>query len=760
MDYRDFLKSKKFFAPSCGFDVSAEEIHNSLFPFQRDIVLWALRKGKAAIFAGTGLGKTLMQLEWAKHICRLSGDNVLILAPLAVSRQTVREGEKIGVEVNLCRSQNDIVHGINIANYEILHKFDPASFAGIVLDESSILKSFSGATRNEIISAFRSTPYRLACTATPAPNDHMELGNHSEFLGAMSRSEMLANFFVHDGGDTGKWRLKRHGITRFWEWVASWAVMLQKPSDLGYDDNGFILPPLNIHHVVVDSGLSYIDRLLLENSMDLQARRRARQDTVEQRVDKCAEVIGTSDDSWLVWCGLNKESSELARRIDGAIEVKGSDDNEYKEKSLLAFANGQVKRLVTKPSIAGFGMNLQVCHKVIFVGLSDSFEEFYQAIRRCYRFGQRYPVDVYVITADIEGPVVDNIRRKEDEFNKMLSGMVAATQEITKINLGIGNTKTEDYRQDVAKGNGWTIYLGDCVEVIRTIPDESVHYSIFSPPFASLYTYTDSERDMGNCKDQDHFLEHFRYLVGELYRVIKPGRLVSFHCMDIPAMKERDGYIGLKDFPGDLIRLFEQVGFIYHSRVVIWKDPLIEATRTKALGLMHKQIVKDSAMCRQGLPDYLITMRKPGSNEEAIAHPNGFTDFIGEDEPKISKRNVEYSHHVWRRYASPVWMDINQSNTLQRTSARDEADEKHICPLQLDVIERALELWTNPGDVVLSPFAGIGSEGYVSIQKGRQFIGIELKESYWWQAVANLRVAKRQAGQMTLLDLMEDSAHV
>lgn len=311
-------------------------------------------------------------------------------------------------------------------------------------------------------------------------------------------------------------------------------------------------------------------------------------------------------------------------------------------------------------------------------------------------------------------------------------------------------------------GADWAMYHGDACEVVQGLPSDSVHYSIFSPPFASLYTYSASERDMGNARSDREFYEHFKFLVSELFRVTMPGRVLSFHCMDIPAMKERDGFIGLKDFPAQLREMFEAAGFIYHSKVVIWKDPLIEATRTKAIGLMHKQVTKDSAMCRQGLPDYLVTMRKPGTNPEPISRPDGFTDYIGDDEPKARKgkpivrsRDIEkyegmakddpvYSHQVWRRYASPVWLDINQTKTLQRESAREDKDERHICPLQLEVIERAIELWTNPHDLVLSPFAGIGSEGYVALQKNRRFIGIELKGSYYKQAVANLRLAEKQ----------------
>lgn len=314
----------------------------------------------------------------------------------------------------------------------------------------------------------------------------------------------------------------------------------------------------------------------------------------------------------------------------------------------------------------------------------------------------------------------------------------------------------------------YSIYHGDCCEVIKGIPDNSIDYSIFSPPFSSLYTYSNYLEDMGNSKNDDEFYTHFRFLVSELARVIKPGRNISIHCMDIPAMKERDGYIGLKDFPGDMIRLFEEYGFIYHSRVTIWKDPLIEATRTKAIGLMHKQLMKDSSMCRNGLPDYLITMRKPGNNPEPITHKDGLTQFYGKNEPNAPKRaatlknseihkNISmsrldptYSHHTWRKYASPVWMDIDQSNTLNRQQARDKDDERHIAPLQLDVIARGVELWSNPEDIVLSPFMGIGSEGYQSVKMGRKYIGIELKDSYYAQAVKNIERAVYESQSSTL----------
>jgi DNA modification methylase len=302
-----------------------------------------------------------------------------------------------------------------------------------------------------------------------------------------------------------------------------------------------------------------------------------------------------------------------------------------------------------------------------------------------------------------------------------------------------------------AQGKDWVLYHGDCVEVAKGIPDDSLHYSVFSPPFASLYTYSNSDRDMGNCKGDDEFAAQFQFLIKELYRAIVPGRLVSFHCMNLPTSKVRDGYIGIKDFRGDLIRAFQSEGFIYHSEVVIWKDPVIAMQRTKALGLLHKQICKDSAMSRQGIPDYLVTMRKPGVNPDPCSGP--FTEFVGEDSPR-KDGTIKDSINIWQRYASPVWMDIDPGDTLQFRSSRDNNDERHICPLQLQVIDRALQLWTNPGDVVLSPFAGIGSEGYSALRMDRKFVGIELKDSYYKAAVTNLSNAEHsKQGQFNLFSV-------
>ena len=434
MRYDDFLQKKAIKHEESGLDIDPSEISKKLYPFQIDIVKWALGKGKAALFTMTGTGKTLMQLEWARHVHRETQGNILVVAPLAVSHQTIREGRKIGVNVNLCKTQKDITEGVNVTNYDRLHKFNADTLSGVVLDESSILKSYAGKTRNMIIDLFTNTPYKLACTATPAPNDFMELGNHSEFLGVMERMEMLAMFFVHDGGETSKWRLKGHAESKFWEWVASWAVVLDKPSDLGYHDNRFILPPLEVHEHAVKSERP-TDRLCVVEAQTLQERQKARKESTAERVQRCADIVNGTDKPFLVWCGLNYESSELKKAIPGAVEVKGSDSSEFKEKAMLDFSEGKIRVLVTKPSIAGFGMNWQHCSDMAFVGLSDSFEQYFQAVRRCWRFGQKNTVNVHVIISEREGAVKSNIKRKEQDFEKMIKEIVHYTKDITRKNI-------------------------------------------------------------------------------------------------------------------------------------------------------------------------------------------------------------------------------------------------------------------------------------------------------------------------------------
>lgn len=457
-DYQKFISHKSNQAINTdSIQLSADDLNPKLYQFQRDIVRWALAKGRAAIFADCGLGKTPMQLEWAAQVYKRMGGYVLILAPLAVSAQTVAEGVKFGVKVTLCEKADDLRPGINITNYEKLDKFTGCKFSGVVLDESSILKSFTGKVRNLIIDFFSHTPFRLACTATPAPNDYMELGNHAEFLGIMSYAEMLAMFFVHDGGQTSKWRLKGHAEDVFWQWMGSWAVVMNSPADLGYEMDGYDLPALRVHEIVAD-GLEPVTE-----SLTLTQRRKARKDTLEQRCAAAAELVNGSDDQWLVWCDLNAESATLTSLIEGAVEVKGGDKPKDKSDRMLGFSVGLSKCLVTKPSIAGFGMNWQQCSKMVFVGLSDSYEQYYQAVRRCWRFGQQSPVDVYIVISSREGCVKENIERKQADCEKMRQAMVEQSKEITKKELRSTCRITTPYNPEIHMDYpAWEEFKNEC----------------------------------------------------------------------------------------------------------------------------------------------------------------------------------------------------------------------------------------------------------------------------------------------------------
>lgn len=432
--------------PSTGMD-AVPALPSFLFPHQSDIVSWALRRGRAAIFAGTGLGKTAMELTWADAVAAHTDRPVLVFAPLAVASQHIREADKFGIPARLVREQGDVRHGVNVTNYQKIDHFDLTTFGGIVLDESSILKSTDGKYRTRLIEECAAVPFRLAATATPAPNDFMELGNHAEFIGAMSYTDMLATFFTHDGGETQKWRLKGHAETEFWKWMASWAVMLRKPSDLGYPDEGYDLPPLRQQqHIVAADYAPSLDTGLLfpMEARTMQERLGARRDTVDERVALAASIT-PADRPFVWWCNLNAESEALAKAIPGAVELRGSDSDEAKEQKIAGFLDGSIRVLVTKSSIAGFGLNFQHCADTGFVGLNDSFEQVFQAVRRFWRFGQTKPVTAHFIAAETEGAVVANLRRKEADAERMAAAMVMHMADLSSAEVRGAVRTVPDY---------------------------------------------------------------------------------------------------------------------------------------------------------------------------------------------------------------------------------------------------------------------------------------------------------------------------
>lgn len=957
--YKEFLQSKVIIAAESGFTVEPSAVHPILFPFQRDIVVWACRLGKAAVFADCGTGKTLMLLEWARLVNAHTGKPVLIASPLGVTGQTIKEGltKLDGLEVVYARRQSDLsgTEQLVITNYEMLHGFRPSYFGGLVADESSILKNFTGKTKRQLISMAQAIPFRLACTATPAPNDNLELGNHADFLGIMRSREMIQRWFVNDTMHAGGYRLREHGQEDFWRWVSSWAVSLQKPSDIGdYSDDGYVLPDLNfIGHVVgVDHTRAWLESdsngqmsLLLAGNTSATSMHREKRATVEQRMETAAQVARDTlsknpNEYVIVWCEYNYEADMLRKLLPDAIEIRGSEPLEVKQDKLLAFSNGDYHTLITKPKIAAHGLNWQHAGVQVWTSINHKFEQFYQGYKRSHRFGRVGAVDCHIVYAESEGAILSNLRRKHAEHKLKQREMVRAMREN-------GMSVRADHRLNLMgdwgeyrRGDGWKLYHGDSAQTLQAVASDSVGFIVQSPPFKGLYIYSGNAEDLGNCATSNEFYQQYQFILQQEYRILKPGGYKSEHCKDLPLYQNRDGAMGLQDFPGELIQAHRDAGFEFVDWVTIWKDPVIEMQRTKNAGLLWSSAFCERAeRARQGMADYVLIFRKleqesgvvehshkplplavvercidlwtnPGENVQTPYHrrlsdaqpidlmivndvnwvmphiegvkhwlrpgrnlvvnidnpldmagliaslhphglvfhsrvamtngnwllvfrkwvsemdedknpdiihvkhelvapfflhevvvrryvdkdwsetedgewltdesgiyelvtkhrkdnknPNGHT-FIGTDGPKFWDSDRDYSIQTWQRYASPVWydldglppkhpliwFDINQTNVLNHRIAREDGDERHICPLQLDLIEKCILRYSQPDDLVHTSFAGVGSEMVTALKLGRRAVGSELKRSYYEMALRHIRDAEKQLKMPTLLE--------
>ena len=746
MRYDDFLASKedRFMPRGASIDMTPAELHDALYPFQKDVVSRALSVGRSALFEDCGLGKTIQSLEWARHVHEDTGKPVLFFTPLAVGHQVVAESEKIGIDARLARSQNGVSGApIAVTNYEMMHHFDATQFGGLVLDESGILKNDKGATRNALVDFARAIPFRLAATATPAPNDLMELLNHAAYFGIMSVKEALSLWFVNDQASVHTWRLKGHAEGDFWKWVGKWAIAIRKPSDLGYEDGSFELPPFTEIDQVISS--EFDGDTLFPVAPGITETRRIRRNSILDRARQCADMVNASDEPWVIWCELNDESAALKAMIPHAVEVRGSDKTEVKTERLVGFTTGKYRVIVTKPSIAGHGLNWQHCARTAFVGIGWSYEQYYQAVRRIWRYGQKRPVEVHRFMTEHDRHIAATLKRKEETtmtlFDKIPWQMdeKAAPQHVLKS----GDTIVESEDE-------WTLYQGDSVIEIDNVESESIGLSVFSPPFPGMYVYTDSPSDMGNVATISEMIEQFSYLVApdKLMRVMMPGRSVFMHITQGVAQKGRDGYIGLKDFRGSLIGLMQMHGWIYYGEVTIDKNPQVKAVRTKDHGLMFKSLANDAAAMHPAMSDMLLQFRKPGDNPAPIR--------AGQSQ-KYGNMAGWVTSEDWILWARPVWYaqdyrpvgvteipGIQETDVLNVQQARSGKDERHIAPLQLGVIDRCVQVWSALGETVFSPFAGVGSEGVVAVRAGRKFVGCELKPEYWHTACNNLRTLTKQ----------------
>lgn len=931
-DYDTFLATKHLRDIPTGIDVPLDNISPALFDWQQQLVRWALKRGRAAIFAGTGLGKTIQQLEWAQHV----PGNVLIFAPLGVTHQTIAEAKhKLGMDVDYVRRPGELCRKVSITNYDLLEHFCDLDINGIVLDESSCLKGITSKRRKLLFDHFTHIPFRLCCTATPAPNDIAEMAMHAQFLGVMKREDMLATFFVHD---ESSWRIMEHAKEHFYKWLASWSMALRNPEDLGYDGTDFLLPPLYLEEhflpwddarLIADAegqlsiagtqklhGIGdriavrqqtvrlraeYAAEMVKESLCNMQKKRsiiesitretekrywgerkreipkeeqkietlrspttshtmkkirRNNQEHIEKNeseklkssdskekgrkentiskteklfvesnenmllqtqikneqeildntglpsktIEECLKnkkegalyaelntlslgkegsistTITTQDlsedcsanhatwelensktvqfyseepqntltesfpDKWVIWCGLDEEQNLIAKLLgDQCVSIYGSLPPEEKLRREKLWREGDIPVIVTKAKIFGWGVNWQHCSNAIFLGMNDSLELFFQTVRRLWRYGQQHPVTTHIVLSEHERPIWENVQRKEKEANTMIDGLIEAVKTYEQEELGVKAAVGIDNAIITHEGDDWRVLHGDCVEGLKQIPDESVSLSIFSPPFLSLFQYNASERDLGNCMSTEQFFEHHHYVTEQLLRILRPGRLIAMHMSQVPAMLVRDGWIGLKDFRGEMTRHMVEHGFIYAGEVTCGKSPQAQAIRIRAKGLAFNQLHKDSAWSRPCLGDYIVLYRKPGENVVPVI-------------PDID-------NNTWILWASNIWYSTyydkengyRETYTLNVSEGRDEKDTKHICPLPLDLVERCVRLWSNSGETVLDPFSGLGTTGVKALEHNRQYIGCELKESYVAAQLKNLERATRRATQQTLL---------
>lgn len=730
-DYQELLEAKKTKKIESGFDVEESELNPKLFDFQRYCVKRMVKEGRGAVFAGCGNGKTLISLEWATKVAEHEGKPILILAPLSVSRQTIKEGAKFGYKVDLYRDMDEATT-IAITNYEQIENVDISRFVGVVLDESSILKNFTGFYRNLLTEKFKGMPYKLCCTATPSPNDLNEIGNHSEFLEILDSQDMRSKWFVREEG-MNNYRLKGHAKGDFYGWIASWAIMFENPADIGFVETGklFKLPELTVtDHLIEtkpDDGLLFSTGIVNATNFNMELRK-----TMNERLELAAEIASKAEGQVIIWIKQNQEGDILRKLIPEAVEVRGSDSDAEKESRLLDFAEGKFRILISKAKICGYGMNFQNCGTQIFASPDFSFEDYYQQVRRSYRFGRKGNVNIHLIITDTMTNARAIVEKKQQAFEEMVREM---NRNVNENRYGL----LDHYEYREYKDDDVFLMKGDTTIEIKRIPDNSVDLIIYSPPFSSLFTYSNYINDMGNNESHEEFFKQYAFLLKELYRILKPGRLMCCHTKDLGVYKNSSGYTGMYDFTGEHTRAVLAEGFKLHSKVTIWTDPVLEMQRTKTQRLLYKQVTSDSSKTGIGMAEY-ITIFKKWDGDEA------------DWEPIVNLNRDNFPLETWQKWASPVWMDIRRTDVLTASEGTAMGDEKHICPLQLGVIERLVNLWSNEGETVFTPFLGIGSEVYEAVRNNRKGIGCELKDSYFDTAVKNIKIAESKKYQRTLFD--------
>lgn len=733
-----------------------------LFDYQRFIVSTAFQKRRYAIFADCGLGKTAMFLAWIRRVKPLIGDKkILIISPLMVLKQTIEEEKKFYGESTISDiHKQDIEEWAKEDGRQIaitnLDKFqETRDLSGrveaVILDESSILKNTTGKIRTGLIESTRGIQFKLCCTATPAPNDREEYANHAAFLEYVrSNNEFYSMFFVNR--DNG-WEIKPHGLEGFYSYLSNWSVYCRNPERYGFSDNLDVIPSPSFttiqvpwtpeQEAVISRGLGgeidsrdamnraqYYQQLskgFLKKGSDYER-------IPSNKPKAIIEILNQNRGRpTVIWVVYNEEEKalliDLVQAGFSAKSISGSTDEEERAGIIQEFREGKFEILVSKPKLLGFGINLPFVTVQIFNGMTDSYEQFYQSVRRSYRFGQKESVSVYLPVTNAEVKILDNVLRKKETFeidsnrqedafitnlkpevSNFLSGVVSMTNETE-------SESKESYQQ----GNDWIAYRGDNVKVLAQLEKESVDFAVFSPPFSNLFAYSNEIQDMGNSREASEFYLHFEFFLKRLHEVLKQGRLVCCHLSQLAALKSIEGYVGLKDFRGDMIRLFQRHGFIYFGEWCIAKNPQMQAIKEKVRSLSFKQLETDRLGSKPGLNDYILIFKKKGQAVTILDDSTGPT------------------RNEWIDWATGIWTGINESDTLNVRGTKGDDDVKHICPMNLQVIRRCIRMYSGPGETVLDPFMGIGSSGVEALKLKRKFIGIELKGEYFDESVKNLK---------------------
>lgn len=829
MSYTKFLRKKIKMASFKGFDIQPEDAHPILFSHQRDIVRWAVQGGNRAIFASFGLGKSVMQCEWLRQIINAAGGYGLIVCPLGVRQELIRDAAMVGVTLKFIRSAADMdsEHQFYVTNYETVRdgKLAPGVFTAVSLDEASVLRSFGSKTYQEFMPLFNSVRFKLVNTATPSPNRFKELIHYAGFLGVMDTGQALTRFFQRDSSQAGNLTLYPHKEQEFWLWVSSWAVFVQRPSDLGYSDEGYDLPPIEVryHEVPTDYTMAGADRdgqaLMFQNpALGLSAAASEKRDSMPARVAKVAEIVNSSTDHFVVWHDLESERHALQEALPDAVSVWGSQDLEERERRIVGFGDGEFRVLSTKPIIAGSGCNFQRhCHREVFAGIGFKFNDFIQAIHRVQRFQQPHPVVIDIIYSEVEREVLRTLQAKWRQHEIMVENMTKIIKQYGLNQLAMQDVLARSIgvkRVEVA-GDLFTVANNDCVEEAKIQPENHVDLIVTSIPFANHYEYSPSYNDFGHTENNDHFWQQMDHLTPELLRILKPGRIYACHVKDriLFGNVTGAGAPTVSPFHCEAIMHGRKHGFDYMGMITVVTDVVRENNQTYRLGWSEQ--CKDGSKMGVGSPEYIVIFRKPQTDRtrgyadvpvskskqdytrahwqvdaHAFWRSSGDRQItadelagLGPDKlaslfTKYSLQSIyDYEFHIRigeeleERGALPstfmslapgshhpdVWHDINRMRTLNGEQANRNV-EKHICPLQFDIVDRLIERYSNKGELVYDPFCGLGTVPYRAILNGRKGQGSELNPAYFFDSVQYLKAAEKEVSMPSLFDFEEIAA--